>query len=74
MSEKIEALIRTVKPLIAGVALAAVIYGLIQIFTPMQLVLGVSAIVAVYMLILVYEMNLDTVRGERSRREQNPII
>lgn len=71
MTEKQEALFRTFKPLIVGLGLASAIFVLLQFFTPMQLVFGVATIVAIYMLILVYEMNLDSVRRERSESAEN---
>lgn len=65
MTDRQEALFRTFKPLFGGTIVAMVVYGLVQLFTPMQLVFGVTVIVAIYLLILVYEMNLDSVRRER---------
>lgn len=67
MTDKQEALYRTFKPLIFGSLVAATIYGLLQLFTSIQLAIGVATIGAIYLLILVYQMNLDSVRRERQK-------
>jgi len=67
MTDKQEALFRTFKPLLFGSLAALTIYGLIQLFTPLQLAFGVATFVAIYLLILVYKMNLDSVRREREK-------
>lgn len=71
MTERQEALFRTFKPLFFGLGITAAIFTLIQFFTLIQLAIGVSAIVAIYLLILVYEMNLDSVRRERKESSKN---
>lgn len=65
MTDKQEALYRTFKPLIFGSLAAVTIYGLLQLFTPLQLAFGVATAVAIYLLILAYQMNLESVRRER---------
>lgn len=65
MNAYLEALVRTARPLAWGTAFAIAVYTVFQLFTPMQIVGGLTTAVAVYMIVLIYQMNLHSVRKER---------
>lgn len=69
MSEQLQALTRTVTPVLVGLATGILAFLLFSYVPLNVLVLGLVLGVAGYVLHMVYQMNLDSVRRERAQEQ-----
>ena len=68
MTEKLEALVRTLTP-VAGGALIGLMAYFALMFIPSDILALILAVgVFVFIMLALYQMNLDTVRNNRSKR------
>lgn len=65
MTDQIQAIIRTAKPVLTSIIIIGALFAIVHLYSLMTLVTVVMGMVALYLLIVMYEINLHNIRNER---------